>query len=183
MPADRPIPSPGWRLCFLTLTVIATVLLRVIPHPWNFTPVGALALFGGACFADRRLAFLLPMGALFIGDLFIGLHVLIPVVYASFAVNVLLGRWLRSRRSVLSTAAVTLIGSVQFFIITNLGSWWVFDPHTLEGLIACYVAAIPYFKFTLLGDGLFVAILFGGWALLERGFPALREPIPQPAAV
>ena len=175
MTADSPRVSPRLRLTLLTLTVIVAVLSRVIPHPWNLTPVGALALFAGARFADRRLALLLPMAVLFAGDLFIGLHELIPVVYASFAIIVLLGRALRSRESVVATAAVTLLGSVQFFVITNLGSWWVFNPHTLAGLTECYVAAIPYFRHTLLGDGLFVAILFGAWALLERGFPALRE--------
>jgi hypothetical protein len=151
-------------------------LARLVPHPPNFTPIGAMALFGGACLADRRLALAVPLAAMFLSDLFIGLHVLIPVVYGSFALNVLLGRWLRSRRTLVTTAAVTLIGSVQFFVVTNFACWLLWYPHTVEGLVTCYVAAIPFFQNTLLGDAVFVTTLFGGLAVAERGFPVLREP-------
>src|SRR5262245_32884737 len=137
-----------------------------------------MALFGGACFADPRVALVVPLAALFLGDLVTGLHILIPVVYGSFALNVLLGRWLRTRRTVLSTAAVTLVGAVQFFVVTNFASWVAFYPHTAEGLQACYIAALPYFRNTLFGDAVFVGLLFGGLALVERAFPAVREPVP-----
>jgi hypothetical protein len=155
--------------------IASAALARLIPHPPNFTPIGAMALFGGACFADRRTALLVPLATLLLSDLFLGLHVLIPVVYGSFAVNVLLGRWLRSRRTVLSTAAVTLIGSIQFFVVTNFACWVLWYPHTAEELVTCYVAAIPFFQNTLLGDAVFATGLFGALALAERGFPALRE--------
>ena len=176
-------PSPtSWRPRFAVLTAIIALaaLARLIPHPPNFTPIGAMALFGGACLADRRLAFLLPLAALFLSDLLLGLHVLIPVVYGSFAVNVLLGRWLRSRRTVVNTAAGTLLGSIQFFVVTNFACWLLYYPHTAEGLVSCYVAAIPFFQNTLLGDAVFATALFGALALAERGFPILRE---QPAPV
>ncbi len=137
-----------------------------------------MALFGGACLADRRLALLLPLAVLFLSDLVLGLHVLVPVVYGSFALNALIGRWLRSRRTIPITATVTLVGSVQFFVVTNLASWWLFYPHTATGLVECYIAAVPYFQNTLLGDAVFTTALFGGLALAERGFPALREPAP-----
>jgi hypothetical protein len=150
-------------------------LARLLPHPPNFTPIGAMALFGGACVADRRLAFVLPLAALFLSDLFLGLHVLIPVVYGSFTLNVLLGRWLRSRRSVANTAAITLIGSIQFFVTTNFACWLLWYTHTTEGLVACYVAAIPFFQNTLLGDAVFATGLFSALAVAERGFPVLRE--------
>lgn len=182
MSTDRSLPqrslefAPRGRLLFLASLVLLAVLARLIPHPPNFTPIGALALFGGACFADRRLGFLLPAVSLFISDLFLGLHVLIPVVYGSFALNVVLGRWLRRHRSVVSTAGVTLLGSLQFFLVTNFACWLLWYPHTLEGLIGCYVAALPFFHNTLLGDTVFVTLLFGGLALAERGIPALREP-------
>jgi hypothetical protein len=153
-------------------------LARLVPHPPNFTPIGAMALFGGACLADRRLALAVPLAAMFLSDLFIGLHVLIPVVYGSFALNVLLGRWLRSRRTVVTTAAVALAGSIQFFVVTNFACWLLWYPHTVEGLATCYVAAIPFFQNTVLGDAVFATALFGGLAVAERGFPALREPTP-----
>ena len=169
-----------WRLLALMALVGSAALARLIPHPPNFTPIGAMALFGGACVADRRLALLLPLAALFLSDLFLGLHVLIPVVYGSFVLNVLMGRWLRSRRTVINTAAVTLAGSVQFFVVTNIACWLLWYPHTVEGLVACYVAAIPFFHNTLLGDAVFATALFGTLAIAERGFPVLREPAPTP---
>ncbi len=176
---SRPF-APQWRVLCLGGLILVAVVARWIPHPPNFTPIGALALFGGARFADRRLGLLLPLAALFISDCLLGLHVLIPVVYGSFAINVLLGRWLRTRRTLLTTAAVTLLGSVQFFLVTNFACWLLWYPHTLEGLVACYVAALPFFHNTLLGDAVFVTVLFGGLALAERIIPAIREPRAQP---
>ncbi|MBA4191290.1 MAG: hypothetical protein C0467_25185 [Planctomycetaceae bacterium] len=166
------------RLLVLTAMVACAALARLIPHPPNFTPVGAMAIFGGACLADRRLALLVPLTALFLSDLFLGLHVLIPVVYGSFGLNVLLGRWLRTRRTVLSTATVVLLGSVQFFVVTNFACWLLYYPPNVEGFTACYVAAIPFFQNTLLGDAIFATALFGTLAVAERGFPFLRESAP-----
>jgi hypothetical protein len=166
------------RFAVLVSMIAVAALARLIPHPPNFTPVGAMALFGGACLANRRLALLVPLAALFLSDLFLGLHVLIPVVYGSFAVNVLLGRWLRSRRTALSIATLTVIGSIQFFLVTNFACWVLWYPHTAEGFVTCYVSAIPFFQNTLLGDAVFATALFGGLTLAERGFPAVREPAP-----
>jgi len=173
---------PLTRLAVLSGIVLAAAAARLAPHPPNFTPVGAMALFGGACVADRRLALALPLAALVLSDLVIGLHVLMPVVYGSFALNVLLGRWLRARRTLVPTAAVTLVGSVQFFLVTNFACWVLAYPHTVAGLGACYVAALPFFQNTLLGDATFATLLFGGLAAAERGFPALREPAPAATA-
>ncbi|MGH9744108.1 MAG: DUF6580 family putative transport protein [Candidatus Acidiferrum sp.] len=163
----------------LALAMIALVAaLRVAPHPWNFTPVGAMAIFAGASIRDRRLAFLVPLLALFAGDIFIGFHKLMPVVYASFLVSVAIGLWLRNRRSVARIAAATLVGSIQFFLITNFAVWaFGFSyPGSGAGLIACYAAGVPFFWNTLAGDVVYATLLFGGFALAERLFPALREP-------
>ena len=170
-------PFPSSRFVVCATMIVGAVAFRLVPHPPNFTPVGAMALFGGACFTDRRLALLFPLAVLFLSDLVLGLHVLVPVVYGSFALSALLGRWLRSRRTIVFTAAATLAGSVQFFVVTNFASWWVFYPHTAEGLVECYIAAVPYFRNTLLGDAVFATVLFGGLTLAERGFPGLREPV------
>jgi hypothetical protein len=104
-------------LAFALIVLAAT--LRIAPHPWNFTPVGAMALFSGAVLRDRRLAFIFPLVALFAGDVFIGFHKLIPVVYASFLLNVAIGLWLRDRRTVVPITLATLLGAIQFFIVTN----------------------------------------------------------------
>ncbi|MGQ0431801.1 MAG: DUF6580 family putative transport protein [Microthrixaceae bacterium] len=167
--------SKSARIILLSGLIAAAAVLWLVPHPPNFAPIGAMALFGGACFADRRVAFLLPLAALFLSDLVLGLHVLVPVVYGSFAVNVLLGRWLRGRRRFVPVALATLAGSLQFFVMTNFAYWLLWYPHTWTGLVTCYVAALLFFHNTLLGDATFVGVLFGAMALAEAGFPALRE--------
>jgi hypothetical protein len=107
------------------------------------------------------------------------LHGLIPVVYGSFVLIVCLGFLLRGRRKVVQIAGATLAGSLLFFVLTNLGVWAMGSlyPKTWEGLVACYVAAIPFFQNTLLGDAVYATLLFGGLALAEKSFPALREPV------
>ncbi len=165
----------------LALTIIAlAAALRIDPHPWNFTPVGAMALFSGAIIRDRRIAFFFPLLALFAGDIFIGLYNLMPFVYASFLINVAIGFWLRDRRSVGRIAAATLFGAVQFFLVTNFAVWFfgLSYPRSTAGLIACYTAGIPFFWNTLAGDAVYAGLLFGGFALAERLFPAFREPAP-----
>lgn len=169
-------------LVVLSMIALAATL-RIAPHPWNLTPVGAMALFSGAILKDRRLAFLFPLLALFVGDLFVGLHILIPIVYASFLVNVALGNCIRDRRTTLRISVITLLGAVQFFAITNFGVWALLSsfPRTTAGLIACYVAGLLLFWNTLAGDAFYALLLFGGFALAERMFPVLREPALEPA--
>jgi hypothetical protein len=167
-------------LLYRTLLALALILLaaalRIAPHPWNFTPVGAMALFSGAVLRDRRLAFFFPLFALFLGDIFIGFHKLIPIVYASFLVNVVIGLWLRDRRTIARITLATLLGAIQFFIVTNFAVWQFLKgfPHTASGLAACYIAGIPFFWNTLAGDAVYAALLFGGYALAERFLPALQ---------
>jgi hypothetical protein len=163
----------------LALAIIAlAAALRIAPHPWNFTPFGAMALFSGAIIRDRRLAFFFPILALFVGDIFIGLHRLVPVVYASFLVSVAIGFWLRDRRSLGRITRATLLGAIQFFLVTNFAVWafGLSYRRNSAGLLACYVAGIPFFWNTLAGDAVYATLLFGGFALAERLFPALREP-------
>ena len=170
------------RVIFVATLIALAAASRLLPHPPNFSPIGALALFGGACFADRRLAWLMPLAALFASDLILGMHALVPVVYGSFALNVGLGRWLRSRRTVVATGAMTLIGAIQFFVITNFAHWLAYFPHNVAGLVTCYVDAIPFFRNALLGDFAYVTVLFGAMNLAESGFPQLRERVTQPVA-
>jgi hypothetical protein len=165
----------------LALGIIAlAAALRIAPHPWNFTPVGAMALFSGAVIKNRRLAFVVPLLALFLGDIFIGFHKLMPIVYASFLVSVAIGFWLRDRRSAGRITAATLAGAIQFFLVTNFAVWafGLTYPRTTAGLIACYAAGIPFFWNTLAGDAVYAVLFFGTFALAERLFPALSEPAP-----
>jgi hypothetical protein len=166
-----------------TMVVLAAAV-RIAPHPVNSTPIGAMALFAGAMFRDRRVALLFPLAALFAGDLFVGFHRLMPVVYASFLLNVLIGTWLASRRSVPRIGGAVLLGSLQFFLITNLAVWQFLGtfPHTFAGLGACYLAGLPLFGNTLGGDALYAALFFGFFALAERHWSALRESAAAPTA-
>ena len=172
-----------YRTLLALVLIVLAAALRIAPHPWNFTPVGAMALFSGAVLKDRRLAFLLPLLALFIGDTFIGFHKLMLVVYASFLLNVAIGLWLRDRRTVTRVSLATLLGAIQFFLVTNFAVWQFLSgfPHTTSGLLACYAASLPFFWNTLAGDATYALLLFGSYALAERFIPALR-PSGQPAA-
>jgi hypothetical protein len=168
------------RSILVAVMIVLAAVLRIVPHPWNFTPIGAMALFSGAMFRDRRAAFLFPLGALFAADLFVGLHRLIPIVYASFLISVLIGTWLANHRSVLRIGGAVFLGALQFFLVTNFAAWQLFGtyPHTPAGLAACYIAGLPFFGNALAGDALYSALFFGSFALAEHFFSALRpEPI------
>ena len=168
-----------YRTLLALILIALAAALRIAPHPWNFTPVGAMALFAGATLKDRRLAFLFPLLALFVGDIFIGFHKLIPIVYASFLINVAIGLYLRDRRTVTRISLATLLGAIQFFLVTNFAVWQFLGiyPHTGTGLLACYFAGIPFFWNTLAGDALYATLLFGSFAFAEHLFPTLREPV------
>jgi hypothetical protein len=153
--------------------VLLAAVLRILPHPWNFTPIGAMAHFSGSVFRDKWQKFLFPLIALFAGDVMVGFHKLMFVVYLSFMVSVILGFWIGENRKPFRIAGATLLGAVQFFVITNFAIWTTFDtyPRTLAGLIACYVRAVPFFWNTLAGDAIYAALLFGGFALADHYLP------------
>lgn len=164
------------RLLTLSLLIFAVAALRLLPHWPNFTPVAALALFAGAHLDDRRLAFMVPSAALLISDWVIGFYSGMAFVYAGFAVSVLIGFALRRHRTVSRVAAGTLAGALAFFLLSNFGSWWVMGlyPKTGEGLMAAYVAGLPFLRNAMAGDALYVVLLFGGFWLAERRFVWLR---------
>lgn len=166
------------RFIFIITLIFAAAASRLFPHPPNVTPIAAMALFGGAYFADRRLAFVVPFAALFLSDLVLGLHSQMPAVYLGFCLVVCIGFLLRGRTRALPVAAATLGGSVVFFLVSNFGVWatGAWYPKTAAGLGACYVAAIPFFRNTLLGDAFYTALLFSVFALAEKRYSALRQP-------
>src|SRR5579872_2477122 len=161
----------------LVAMVLAAALTRLIPHPPNMASIGALALFGGAQFSDKRAAFLVPFTALLLSDLFLGLYSHMEFVYGSFALIVCIGLRLQRRRNPWRIAGASLAGSMLFFATTNFGVWAFGSmyPKDWGGLLACYTAAVPFFRNTLLGDGLYTLMLFGGFALLEKRFEILRN--------
>ena len=172
--------APNARLLAILAAIVIAAASRLLPHPANFTPVGALALFSGAYLGRSALAFVAPLAALVLSDLVLGFYPEVVFVYVAVAATVLIGWALARRRSVLRVAGAAIAGSVLFFLLTNFGVWLVMDyyPKDLAGLAACYAAAIPFFQNTLAGDLFYAGLLFGGFALLERAVPAVR---PQPA--
>lgn len=176
------------RTLLLIGMIAAAVGVRLVIHffpgiiPYHFTPVEAMALFGGALFLDRRLAYLVPLGAMLISDLIIGLHMLLPLVYVCIAATVLLGGLLRNKITPLRVGIAAIASTTGFFVVTNFAVWALgtMYPHNLAGLIACYVAAIPFYQSQLLGSMLWSVVLFGGFALASRSFPVFRAK-PQSA--
>ncbi|MDD3181113.1 MAG: hypothetical protein PHQ04_12345 [Opitutaceae bacterium] len=165
------------RILVLVAAILAGALARILPHPPNFTPIEALALFAGAHFASKRLAFAVPLCAMLLSDAILGFHRGMFVVYGCFAVIVTIGLWLRAHRGTLPVVMASLASSLFFFGVTNFAVWafGTLYPPTLAGLAACYVAAIPFFQNTVMGDLFYVTVLFGGFALAERRWPILRE--------
>ncbi len=166
------------RFIMLAIMILAAAASRLIPHPPDFTPIAAVALFGGAQFSNKRAAFLVPLAGLFLSDLVFGFCAMTPVVYGSFALTVCLGLWVRHRRSVQRIAFAAVASAVLFFVLTNFGVWEIDNlyPKTAAGLVDCYVAAVPFFRNMLLGDLLYSALLFGALAFAENRFVRLREP-------
>jgi uncharacterized protein DUF6580 len=172
------------RLLAIVTAIIGAAALRLVPHPPNFAPIAAMALFSGAQLGRRPLAFVAPLGAMLLSDAVLGFHSGMIFVYASVALIVLLGWFALSRVSVLGLAGAAIASSILFFAITNFGVWLkgIYYPQTLSGLAACYAAAIPFFQNTVAGDLFYSGVLFGGFALVERAVPMLRaEGTPRPA--
>jgi hypothetical protein len=175
------------RLLAVSLFVGGAALARLLPHPPNVTPIAAMALFGGAYLANRKFAFALPLIAMLLSDLVLGLtiygKVLLfsqPVVYLCMIATVAVGGLIRSRKPGWTIAVASLVSSVMFFLVTNFAVW-AFEslyPRNWSGLIACYTAAIPFFRNSIAGDLCFAVILFGGFALLEKSVVSVREPKP-----
>ena len=165
------------RLIVLSLVIVAAAAARLLPHAPNVTPIAAMALFSGMYVTHRGLAFLLPLAAMLVSDMVIGFHSSMWAVYLAFMITVIIGFNLRARHSALSIAGGTLGASVLFFVLTNLSVWLSGEiyPLTHEGLITCFVAAIPFFANTLVGNAFYTALLFTGFALAQKRYSILRE--------
>ncbi len=164
------------RNLFVLVLILTAAALRVWGNlPYNFTPVAAIALFGGAMFRNRLMAFVLPLAIMIISDLFIGFHSSMLAVYAAFLIVVLIGRGISESPTMLKSLGGAVLGSVLFFLITNAAAWWVLPEYTkdLSGLMNSYVAGIPFFRGTFAGDLLFTTIFFGSYKLAGMRFPQL----------
>ncbi len=182
------------RFGIVSLMIAAAALSRLLPHPYNFTPIGAIGLFGAAYFSRKYYSFLIPFAALWLSDLllnnlfyarlypqfygegFVWFSRLAAGVYLGFGLIIALGVYLLREVKPGRLLAASLLASAIFFLATNFASW-IADPmypKTAAGLSAAYFAGIPFFWNTLLGDLFYTALLFGTYEWARRRFPALQ---------
>lgn len=201
-PQDRTQSSESWRWALAVLLALFGAAMMLVPHQWNVTPLGAIALAAAAYLNRRTAAWAVPLVAVLLSDVFqtvfrpgLGFSAdtlwVFVFKYLGIAGLALCGYLIRrpdrlargSDIAILagSVAAAGLLGAVVFFVISNFGAWLTFTtfyPRTSAGLLECYVQAIPFFRAMLLGDLIYVPVLFGALSLAERTIPALA---PAPA--
>jgi hypothetical protein len=175
--------TPRFIVVFSVILVAAA--MRLLPHWPNFTPIAAMALFAGTYFDRKQYAFAIPIAAMFISDLVIGLHASMPAVYLSFATTVLIGMAIRKKINVGSVMLASIASAVIFFLVTNF-SWWLASPlypQTPAGLMASYMAALAFFNDStygisfflndVLGTIFFSSVFYGAFYLAQMRFPVL----------
>ena len=146
--------------------ILMGAVARLVPHAWNTTPVMAIALFAGA-YLPKRWGIIIPLIIVAATDVIIGWHNTLPFTWTAFALTGMLAWWIRSKPSAGRIVAASLTGSLLFFFISNFGVWAVggLYAHTQQGFQECFIAAIPFYRNTLLGDLAYVTAFFGVYAL------------------
>lgn len=171
-------------LTLLFLVVAGIIRLLLTGQLPNISPVAAMALFGGACFSNKKIAFALPLLVMFFTDAalelayqagwraYAGFHATMPFVYIGFLLTVAIGIFIKDNVKLLPLLGAGLLASSVFFIVSNFGVWMATGmyPKTLDGLITCYVAAIPFFHYSVIGDLFFTGALFGGYAFVKSRY-------------
>ena len=150
---------------------------RLLPHPWNFTPMMAIGLYAGSKSSKLRVGVAATLLALLLSDAVLGFYRGMWYVYAAMLIPVLIGHWVRDRNGIGVLFGGALASSISFFVITN-GMVWAMGhryPHTLPGFGACLAAGLPFYQNQILGDAFYCLALFGGHALLSRW--AQRTPL------
>ena len=158
----------------IAVLIVLAIISRLIPHPPNFAPIAAIALFGGALFSNRALAFVMPLVAMLVSDAIIGFHSHMAVVYGLFLLVVLIGFALRDRVKMGTVIGASLVSSTLFFVGSNLAVWYgsAFYTQDWSGLMMCYTMAIPFFQNTVLGDLFYTGALFGSYFWISQRYPS-----------
>ncbi|MDG2384595.1 MAG: hypothetical protein P8N76_23200 [Pirellulaceae bacterium] len=161
------------RLLVVTMITLFAVAMRFLPHPPNFAPVAALALFAGSLCRSKKIGLLIPVIAMLVSDWMLGFHSLMLVVYGCLIFNVVIGQyWIgQSGRQPSKLVAASVIGSCLFFCATNFACWLSFYEPNLNGFISCYTLALPFFRNTLLSDLTYTTLFFGAVALAKSTLP------------
>jgi len=152
-----------------SIVIFGAAALRLAPHVPNFTPIAAMALFGGV-YLNRKYAILVPIIAMLVSDIFIGFYspIVMFSVYGSLLLTGLIGLWLAKKKSPTNVIFAAIFSSILFFVITNFAVWLMWYPRNLVGLTTCYTLAIPFFRNTLAGDLFYTGVFFGGYELVLR---------------
>jgi hypothetical protein len=165
---------------FVVLSLIFVALLsRLIPHPPNCTAMNAVALYGASSISNIWVAFLLLIASMLLSDAVLGFHSTLAFVYVSFCLTILLGRLFDCKNSVTSRIFCSLLASTLFFIVTNFGVWATssYYPMSWKGLVSCYLAAIPFFQNLVLGDLLYISLIFFVSARIQSYKPCISQKI------
>jgi hypothetical protein len=145
--------------------IIVAVLVRLFPHPPNVAPITAVALFAGTHFSRKHWAILMPILAMSVTDVFLGFSMITPIVYLAFVGVTALGFVLKKMN-----IGTVLLSSLLFFVVTNLGVWFLYYPLTPEGLMTCFTLALPFFGYAVVGDLFFSAALLFGYRYAAKRF-------------
>lgn len=153
----------------IALMIVLAALSRLIPHAPNFTSIEATAIFAGAMWGLSLSAFLVPVLSMLLTDLIFGFHSSMFFVYGSLALSVMLGAIALQKRTGLRILGCALLSSLIFFLVTNFGVWLGgMYPQNTQGLIDCYVMALPFFRNQVTGDLVYSALIFASYELVHR---------------
>jgi hypothetical protein len=164
--------------------ILGAVLFRLIPHPWNVTPIAAMFLFSGATFRSKSKSLLIPLVALLVSDYVVDLLLyhgvyqwFSPFTWAGFLLVGMLGWTLRGKWNWATIGTRSVAASTIFFLVTNFGVWlgWTIYPRSGVGLVECYTAGLPFYGNTLAGDLFFTALMFGSYYWLLHRKPSAIE--------
>ena len=172
----------------VTFIIFVAAFSRLIPHNMNLTPVGAIALFSGAYLGWNWKSFFIPLVAIFVSDLILNNYVYAQGsdfqlfydgalwVYGTYALIVVLGAWWIKKVNVMRVLTGSLGAAVIFFLVTNFACWpgTTYTPD-IKGLMDCYIAGVPFFRGTLIGDIVFSALLFGSYAIIKMKYFSVNK--------
>lgn len=177
------------RFSILILMIVLATFSRIIPHLPNFSPLGAIGLFGAAYFTKKWQAFIIPIAATWLSDLFINNVIYAQYYpeftwfysgfywqYGSYLIIIIAGLFILRKVNPARILAGALTSSLLFYLLSNFGVWasGTMYPKTITGLMSCYAAGLPFIQGTLLGDLFYSGVLFGTFALAQKQFPALQ---------
>ncbi len=157
-------------LYVVLIMIAAGALMRLIPHWPNFTPIAAIALFGGTFLKRKELAFAIPIAAMLLADMVLGFHSTMFSVYISFVAIVGMGLILHRKLTIVNTLTASLASSVLFYLVTNFASWtsgFMPYPMNIGGLMQSYIAGLPFLFNGVLGDLFYNSVLFGALYLVS----------------